>query len=105
QDYVNVARAKGLKERDVINKHALPNALIPVATIGGLLLFGLMNGVIITETVFNYRGMGFWIAQSALQLDVISVLGVTLFEGALLVIANLVVDILYAYLDPRIRLA
>ncbi len=105
QDYVNVARAKGLKERDVINKHALPNALIPVATIGGLLLFGLMNGVIITETVFNYRGMGFWIAQSALQLDVISVLGVTLFEGALLVIANLVVDVLYAYLDPRIRLA
>ncbi len=105
QDYVNVARAKGLKEKDVINKHALPNALIPVATIGGLLLFGLMNGVIITETVFNYRGMGYWIAQSALQLDVISVLGVALFEGALLVIANLVVDVLYAYLDPRIRLS
>ncbi len=105
QDYVTVARAKGLKERDVVNKHALPNALIPVATIGGLLLFGLMNGVIITETVFNYRGMGYWIAQSALQLDVISVLGVALFEGALLVIANLIVDVLYAYLDPRIRLS
>ena len=104
QDYVNVARAKGLRERDVINKHARPNAMIPVATIGGLLLFTLMNGVIITETVFNYRGMGFWIAQSALQLDVISVLGVALFEGTLLVLANLVVDILYAYLDPRIRL-
>lgn len=105
QDYVTVARAKGLRERDVINRHARPNAMIPVATIGGLLLFGLMNGVIITETVFNYRGMGFWIAQSALQLDVISVLGVTLFEGAILVLANLVVDVMYAYLDPRIRLA
>lgn len=105
QDYVTVARAKGLRERDVINKHARPNAMIPVATIGGLLLFQLMNGVVITETVFNYRGMGFWIAQSALQLDVISVLGVTLFEGAILVLANLVVDVMYAYLDPRIRLA
>jgi peptide/nickel transport system permease protein len=104
QDYVTVARAKGLKESDVINKHARPNAMIPVATVGGLLLVGLMNGVVITETVFNYRGIGFWIAQSALQLDVISVLGVTLFEGTLLVLANLVVDVLYAVLDPRIRL-
>ncbi len=104
QDYVNVARAKGLRERVVINKHARPNAMIPVATIGGLLLAGLMNGAVITETVFNYRGMGYWVASAALQLDVISVLGVTLFAGALFVVANLVVDILYAYLDPRIRL-
>ncbi len=105
QDYVNVARAKGLSERNVINKHARPNAMIPVATIGGLLLFTLMNGVVITETVFNYHGMGLWVGQSALQLDVISVLGVTLFEGTILVLANLVVDVLYAFLDPRIRLA
>lgn len=105
QDYVTVARAKGLKESDVINKHARPNALIPVATVGGLVLVGLMNGVVITETVFDYHGIGFWIAQSALQLDVISVLGVTLFEGALLVLANVVVDVMYAYLDPRIRLS
>lgn len=104
QDYVNVARSKGLRERDVINKHARPNAMIPVATIGGLLLFQLMNGVVITETVFDYHGMGLWIAQAALQLDVISVLGVALFEGTILVIANLAVDVLYAYLDPRIRL-
>lgn len=105
QDYVNVARAKGLSERRVINRHALPNAMIPVATIGGLLLFSLMNGVVITETVFNYHGMGLWVGQSALQLDVVSVLGVTLFEGTILVLANLVVDVLYAFLDPRIRLA
>jgi len=104
QDYVNVARAKGLSERRVINEHARPNAMIPVATIGGLLLFQLMNGVVITETVFDYHGMGLWIAQAALQLDVISVIGVALFEGTLLVLANLVVDVLYAYLDPRIRL-
>lgn len=105
QDYVTVARAKGLAERVVINKHARPNALIPVATLGGLLLVGLMNGVIITETVFNYRGIGFWVANAALHLDVITVLDVALFEAALLVFANLIVDVLYAYLDPRIRLA
>ncbi len=105
QDYVNVARAKGLSERTVMKRHALPNAMIPVATIGGLLLFTLMNGVVITETVFNYHGMGLWVGQSALQLDVVSVLGVTLFEGTILVLANLVVDVLYAFLDPRIRLA
>ena len=105
QDYVNVARAKGLSERTVINKHARPNAMIPVATMGGLLLVQLMNGVIITETVFNYRGMGFWVANAALRLDVITVLDVALFEAALLIFANLIVDIMYAYLDPRIRLA
>jgi peptide/nickel transport system permease protein len=104
QEYVTVARAKGLSERVVINKHARPNAMIPVATIGGLLLFQLMNGVVITETVFNYHGMGQWIGQAALQLDVVSVLGAALFEGTILVTANLVVDVLYAFLDPRIRL-
>ena len=105
QDYVTVARAKGLKEQAVMNKHARPNAMIPVATVGGLLLVGLMNGVVITETIFNYRGIGFWIAQSALQLDVVSVLGVVMFEATLLVLANLAVDVLYAFLDPRIRLS
>lgn len=105
QDYVTVARAKGLPERLVINRHARPNAMIPVATIGGLLLVGLLNGVVITETVFNYHGMGWWAANAALNFDAISVLGITLFDGALLILANLVVDIMYAYLDPRIRLA
>jgi ABC-type dipeptide/oligopeptide/nickel transport system permease component len=105
QEYVTVARAKGLREHDVINRHARPNAMIPVATLGGLLLVGLLNGVVITETVFNYHGMGWWAATAALQFDAVSVLGITLFDGALLIIANLVVDILYAYLDPRIRLA
>ena len=105
QEYVTVARSKGLAERTVINRHARPNAMIPVATIGGLLLIGLLNGVVITETVFNYHGMGWWAANAALNFDAVSVLGITLFDGALLVLANLVVDIMYAYLDPRIRLA
>ena len=105
QEYVTVARAKGLAEHAVINRHARPNAMIPVATIGGLLLIGLLNGVVITETVFNYHGMGWWAANAALNFDAVSVLGITLFDGALLVMANLVVDILYACLDPRIRLA
>jgi peptide/nickel transport system permease protein len=105
QEYVTVARAKGLKEHDVINRHARPNAMIPVATIGGLLLVGLLNGVVITETVFNYHGMGWWAANAALNFDAISVLGITLFDATLLILANLVVDVLYAYLDPRIRLA
>ena len=105
QEYITVARSKGLAERTVINRHARPNAMIPVATIGGLLLVGLLNGVVITETVFNYHGMGWWAANAALNFDAVSVLGITLFDGALLIMANLVVDILYAYLDPRIRLA
>jgi peptide/nickel transport system permease protein len=105
QEYVTVARAKGLTNREVINRHARPNAMIPVATIGGLLLVGLLNGVVITETVFNYHGMGWWAAAAALNFDAVSVLGIALFDGALLIVANLVVDVLYAYLDPRIRLA
>lgn len=104
QDYVTTARAKGLKEKAVINKHARPNAMIPVATVGGIMLLNLASGVVITETVFNYRGMGWFIAHSAIHLDVISVLGFALFNGVLIVLANLVVDILYAYLDPRVRL-
>jgi peptide/nickel transport system permease protein len=64
----------------------------------------MMSGVVITETVFNYRGLGWWVARSAGQLDVISVLGFSLFYAVLVVCGNLVVDVLYAYLDPRVRL-
>jgi peptide/nickel transport system permease protein len=103
-DYVTTARSKGLKEGMVIDRHAKPNALIPVATVGGIVMIGLMSGVVITETVFNYRGLGWWVATSAGQLDVISVLGFSLFYGVLVVCGNLVVDVMYAYLDPRVRL-
>jgi peptide/nickel transport system permease protein len=105
QDYVTTARAKGLKESVVINRHAKPNALIPVTTIGGLTLVTLLNGVVITETIFNYRGMGWFFADAALHLDVVAVLGFSMFNAIILVIGNLIVDILYASLDPRVRLS
>jgi peptide/nickel transport system permease protein len=104
QDYVRTARSKGLKESVVIGTHVLRNALIPVATMGGLLIIGLLNGVVITETVFNYKGIGWFFANAALHLDIISVLGFTLFNGALIVLGNLAVDISYGFLDPRVRL-
>lgn len=104
QDYVGTARAKGLAERVVIDKHARPNAMIPVATIGGLLLIGFLNGAVITETVFNYRGIGWYFAEAALALDVVAVLGLVLFNAIVLVLGNLVVDVMYAWLDPRVRL-
>jgi peptide/nickel transport system permease protein len=104
QDYVRTARAKGLPDQQVVNGHARPNAMIPIVTIGGLLMVGLLNGVVITETVFNYHGMGLLAASSALNFDAVSVLGIALLAGAVLVVANLVVDILYRYLDPRIEL-
>lgn len=105
QEYVRTARAKGLKDKVVINTHALRNALIPIATLGGLVFIGLLNGVIITETVYNFRGMGWFAANAALRLDVISVLGITLFSAALLVLSNLFVDLLYGFLDPRVRVS
>lgn len=104
QDYITTARAKGLSEKVVINRHARRNALIPVATLGGLTVVGLLNGVVITETVFNYPGIGSAVAAAAVSLDTLTVLGFVLFNATLLVIANLVVDLLYAVLDPRVRL-
>jgi len=104
QDYMTTARAKGLAEGEVIRRHAVPNGLIPVITVGGLTLIGLFNGVVITETVFCYPGMGSFLAQAALSLDVVSVLGITLFSSFVLVFGNLLVDVLYGVVDPRIRL-
>lgn len=104
QDYVTTARAKGLPERTVINRHVRRNALIPVATIAGATVAGLFNGVVITETVFNYPGLGSAAAEAALTLDVLTMLGYALFTAVLFVMTNLVVDILYAVVDPRVRL-
>jgi peptide/nickel transport system permease protein len=104
-EYVTTARAKGLRENDVINKHARPNAMIPVVTLAGFQVIGLLGGVIITETVFNYPGIGAAAASAAAQLDVVTVLGFALFDGLILICANLVVDVLYAVIDPRVRLS
>jgi peptide/nickel transport system permease protein len=105
QDFVTTARSKGLSESVVVNRHALPNAMIPVVTVGGFTIVGQLNGLVITETIFNYPGIGSVAARAAGQLDVLTVLGFTLFTGAILLIANLVVDVLYAVVDPRVRLS
>ncbi len=105
QEYVTTARAKGLPENAVIFKHAQPNAMIPVVTLAGFQVIGLLGGVVITETVFNYPGIGQAAANAAAQLDVITVLGFAIFNGLILIIANLVVDVLYAVVDPRVRLS
>jgi peptide/nickel transport system permease protein len=105
QEYVTTARAKGLPERDVIYKHAQPNAMLPVITLAGFTVVGLMGGVIITETVFDYPGIGSAAAAASVQLDVITVLGFALFNGFILIVANLVVDVLYGMIDPRVRLS
>ena len=102
--YIITARVKGLSEKEVINKHARRNALIPVVTISGLLVGGLITGVTITETVFGFGGLGQWAAQSARNLDIASVLGLAMFTAIVFVLRNLLVDILYAYIDPKVRL-
>lgn len=102
--YILTARAKGLDENTVVNRHARRNALIPVLTVSGYIFASIINGVVITETIFNYKGLGWWTWQSAVRLDVPSILGFALFNGVLFVITNLVVDLLYARLDPRVRL-
>ena len=104
-DYVTTARANGLTENDVINKLARPNAMIPIITLAGFSVVGLLGGVIITETVFNYPGIGQAAAAAAQQLDVVTVLGFAIFNGFILIVANLIVDILYAWIDPRVRLS
>jgi len=102
--YILTARAKGLDENTVVSKHARRNALIPVLTVSGYIFAGLVNGVVITETIFNYKGLGWWTWQSAVNLDVSGILAFALFNGVLFVFTNLVVDLLYARIDPRVRL-
>jgi len=105
QDYMYTARAKGLPEKVVVNLHARRNALIPVVTVGGLTVVGLISGVVITETIFNYPGLGSAAAQAAASLDVLTVLGIVLLSAGMLILANLSVDVMYALLDPRVRLS
>ncbi len=105
EDYVRTARAKGLSERQVMIRHVLRNSMIPVVTLWGL-DFGAVigGGAILTETVFDLQGVGQYAADSVGQLDVPPVLATTMFAAFFIVLLNAIVDILYAYLDPRIRL-
>jgi ABC-type dipeptide/oligopeptide/nickel transport system permease component len=103
EDYIRTARAKGLQESTVINRHALKNSLIPVVTILGPLFAALVTGTFVTELIFGIPGMGKYFVTSITNRDYPVIMGTILLYAVFLVIANLVVDIVYAYLDPRIR--
>ena len=103
QDYVRTARAKGLQERLVVFRHALKNALLPVVTVVGLQLGSLLGGALLTETIFSWPGMGLWTYRAILSRDYPIVQGAVLISATIYVFVNLIVDISYAYLDPRIR--
>lgn len=103
QDYIRMARAKGLPERRVIYKHALRNSLIPVVTVAGLMYGGMLGGTFIIESIFSWQGLGRYGAQAIMNLDFPAIMGVTIMYTLIFAFVNLIVDILYAYLDPRIR--
>jgi peptide/nickel transport system permease protein len=102
-DYVRTARAKGVGPWRLYFRHALRNALIPIVTLLGLDVAALMSGVVLTETVFNWPGLGRLAVQSVFSLDIPLVAGTMLFSAVLVLAANLVVDLLYGVIDPRVR--
>jgi len=102
QDYVRMARAKGLQERAVVLSHVLPNALIPVVTLGGLAYANLLTGAVMTETVFSWPGLGLYTFRSAAALDFPAIMGITIVVAVTYLLINLVTDISYALLDPRV---
>ncbi len=105
EDYIRTARAKGLSERRVIFKHGLRAALTPVVTMFGLDLGLLLGGAVITEQVFNLPGMGHYVVDALTTNDFPAVMGVTVFAALFIIVANLLVDVAYAFLDPRVRYA
>jgi peptide/nickel transport system permease protein len=105
EDYIRTARAKGLPERTVIARHGFRAALTPIVTIFGLDLGGLLGGAVLTESVFGFPGVGKLSVDAIAALDLPIILGVTLFAAFFIIMANLIVDVLYAYIDPRVRYA
>jgi peptide/nickel transport system permease protein len=105
EDYIRTARAKGLRERDVVVKHGLRSALTPIVTIFGLDVGLLLGGAILTESTFSLPGLGLYARIALTNQDLPQLLGVTLFGAFFVVIANLIVDLCYAVIDPRVRLA
>jgi ABC-type dipeptide/oligopeptide/nickel transport system permease component len=103
QDYIRTAIAKGADRRTVYTKHARRNGLLPVITVSGELFAGLLSGMVITETIFARSGIGWWMARAATQLDVAAIMFNVLFLGVVFVVVNLIVDLIYAAVDPRIR--
>jgi ABC-type dipeptide/oligopeptide/nickel transport system permease component len=103
EDYITLAKSKGLSDRVVIYKHALRNALIPTVTVIGLAFGGLITGAVLTETIFNWPGLGRWATRAILNSDMAAINGFTLLVAFIFVIANFIVDMIYGVLDPRIR--
>jgi len=104
QDYILAARASGLSERSVVYKHALRNALIPVVTYVGLFFGSMLAGAPITEKIFNWPGVGRLFVEAITKLDFPVIMGITIFITIMTLVANLVTDLIYGYIDPRIRL-
>jgi ABC-type dipeptide/oligopeptide/nickel transport system permease component len=102
-DYVRTARAKGLGEGLVVGLHALRNAMIPMLTVTGLNFAGLLSGAVLTETIFAWPGIGRYAVTASTRLDYPAILGVTMLTAVMYIAVNLVVDVLYGVLDPRIR--
>lgn len=102
QDYVRVARAKGLLARVVVTGHALPNAMLPVVTLGGLAYANLLAGAVMTETVFSWPGLGRYTFRSAVAVDFPAIMAITAIVAAIFVMVNFLVDLSYALLDPRV---
>jgi len=105
EDYIRTARAKGLSERAVIYRHGFRAGLTPIVTSAGLDLAGLLGGAIIAEQVFGIPGLGRLAIRSTLTADLPVIVALVLLSGAFVIVANIVVDILYAAIDPRVRLA
>jgi peptide/nickel transport system permease protein len=105
EDYIRTARAKGLVERLIINRHALKNALLPVVTLIGIEFAFLIGGLVVTEQVFNLNGIGRLFVLSVQNQDYTMTQALVMLVVAVFVLSNLVVDLLYAWLDPRIRFA
>jgi peptide/nickel transport system permease protein len=103
QDYIRTARAKGLRERSVIAKHAVKNAILPLVTIIGLEIPGLFNGALLTEIIFSWPGMGRLFFTSIERADYAVMMAIIMLSATLIVMFGLVTDVLYAFLDPRIR--
>jgi peptide/nickel transport system permease protein len=103
-DYVRTARAKGMSEWHVVMRHVVRNALIPIATVAALNFGGVISGAIVTETVFTLDGMGYYFIQKLGQLDIYAIMAYLLITAIAVIVFNLIADVLYGYLDPRIRL-
>jgi peptide/nickel transport system permease protein len=105
EDYIRTAKAKGLPPRTVVYKHGLRSALVPVITIFGIEFGTLLAGTIFTERIFGIDGIGYWSLQAVTAKDLPVVAAVAIFSAVVLIIANIVVDVVYSVLDPRVRLS